>query len=205
MPGRDACKGPDLWQTPSLFQSTPPVARRRCLVCVIGIDRQQKFQSTPPVAGRRCKTSSIIVREQVRFNPRLPLPGGDARCCQSFIQLRLVSIHASRCREAMPDSSNSGSDVVRRFQSTPPVAGRRCRHAPANANPRHRFNPRLPLPGGDAPSGWRVDYPREVSIHASRCREAMRAFKARRLPLMWFQSTPPVAGRRCHLAHGRRR
>ena len=37
-----------------------------------------------------------------------------------------------------------------------------------------RFNPRLPLPGGDAMAGVVIALRVNVSIHASRCREAMR-------------------------------
>ena len=60
------------------------------------------------------------------FNPRLPLPGGDA--------LNVCGV-------------GWGGN---QFQSTPPVAGRRCAIAVL------------------------VRYATEVSIHASRCREAMR-------------------------------
>ena len=61
----------------------------------------------------------------------------------------LVSIHASRCREAMPTSTASRNEDM-------------------------SFNPRLPLPGGDAAEAAQAQKPETVSIHASRCREAMR-------------------------------
>ena len=62
----------------------------------------------------------------VCFNPRLPLLGGDA-----------LSIY--------------GEDVPKGlFQSTPPVAGRRCPPLVEYARDFACFNPRLPLLGGDA-------------------------------------------------------
>ncbi len=63
--------------------------------------------------------------------------------------LRVVSIHASRCWEAMRGGMNPMRTTKR------------------------------------------------VSIHASRCWEAMRAKKTLFMATKWFQSTPPVAGRRC--------
>ena len=41
-----------------------------------------------------------------------------------------------------------------------------------------------------------------VSIHAPRCRGAMREFKNKTIPDGEFQSTPPVAGGRCVLVDG---
>ena len=109
------------------------------------------------------------------FNPRLPLPGGDAFPWRTPGPACLVSIHASRCREAMLQPFDAiNANLL--FQSTPPVAGRRCRIA-------------LGQHQGDVP----------VSIHASRCREAMPVIVPRTTSLPAFQSTPPVAGRRCIL------
>ncbi len=133
----------------------------------------------------------------------------------------IVSIHAPRCRGAMPLSA-SGWVPTPLFQSTPPVAGGRCnrmpvpdRHDYRSFNPRPplpggdagrdqaaggtsmRFNPRPPLPGGDARLALPTTCRHKVSIHAPRCRGAMRrqdqAFALHRM----FQSTPPVAGGRC--------
>ena len=73
----------------------------------------------------------------------------------------LVSIHASRCREAMPQSRLS-SALLPQFQSTPPVAGRRCRKLPAILATLSSFNPRLPLPGGDAGT-------HRIKLHRYRC------------------------------------
>ena len=64
------------------------------------------------------------------FNPRPPLPGGDARDDAILLIEQDVSIHAPRCREAMPENAvTTGPESL--FQSTPPVAGRRCRCRPA--------------------------------------------------------------------------
>jgi len=69
---------------------------------LIEIADSDGFQSTPPVAGRRCVVAPESTPESMT-----------------------VSIHAPRCREAMP---HCGFRVQVRvmFQSTPPVAGRRC-------------------------------------------------------------------------------
>ena len=63
----------------------------------------------------------------------------------------VVSIHASRCWEAM-QAIYRNSPRALAFQSTPPVAGRRCEHRGYRQGARTRFNPRLPLLGGDAKS-----------------------------------------------------
>ena len=156
-----------------LFQSTPPVAGRRCQRPAPRRAPHQEFQSTPPVAGRRCQLARRVACIAGGFNPRLPLPGGDATRAISSSTWMVVSIHASRCREAMPSLSARQSGFYP-FQSTPPVAGRRCRFRSVARPSRTCFNPRLPLPGGDA------------------CATA----PARRSCRL-FQSTPPVAGRRC--------
>ena len=83
------------------FQSTPPVAGRRCHVKAIEAVAISQFQSTPPVAGRRCNDQSNHHNADACFNPRLLLPGGDAHRVLPESSLRIVSIHASRCREAM--------------------------------------------------------------------------------------------------------
>ena len=142
-----------------------------------------KFQSTPPVAGRRCVEGAFAERRHV-----------------------YVSIHAPRCREAM--HSELGTVTYGGlFQSTPPVAGRRCALAsefPARGD--IRFNPRPPLPGGDAAVSQNVGINIPVSIHAPRCREAMQAAFGGAEQIDQFQSTPPVAGRRClHRLPQRRR
>ena len=131
------------------------------------------FQSTPPVAGRRCSGQAADYVPDQSFNPRLPLPGGDAVGGAGSRRHPGVSIHASRCREAMPSA------------------------VPSPVLTTISFNPRLPLPGGDASQRWSVPITWLVSIHASRCREAMPDEEDDEDDDPEFQSTPPVAGRRC--------
>ena len=156
------------------------------------------FQSTPPVAGRRCNRRGAWPFRLVCFNPRLPLPGGDAwharraGCAKSRFNPRLplpggdaaaVAGDGAPNRSFNPRLPLPGGDAMTpfefwramvMFQSTPPVAGRRCRRGFSWPTPCNRFNPRLPLPGGDA-----------------------QRIGANPLMVMQFQSTPPVAGRRC--------
>ena len=156
----------------TVFQSTPPVAGRRCRGCAWPRGWLPAFQSTPPVAGRRCCSPPVEYPALNCFNPRLPLPGGDAKYTRAAIEYAEVSIHASRCREAMRgDGYSPGRQYG--FQSTPPVAGRRCISMENTRAGLPCFNPRLPLPGGDAPAIRRDQRQSSVSIHASRCREAM--------------------------------
>jgi len=92
-----------------------------------------------------------IQQRRIGFNPRPPFPGGDA---------------------AMRFESGN----FWRFQSTPPVSGRRCDEEKTQGQP-----------------------DQIVSIHAPRFREAMQPDHHRRQILRRFQSTPPVSGRRCTL------
>ncbi len=66
--------------------------------------------------------------------------------------------------------------TIQQFQSTPPVAGGRCRSRQADDLLLQGFNPRPPLPGGDAIDHLLSvgDGKTVVSIHAPRCRGAMR-------------------------------
>ena len=114
----------------------------------------------------------------------------------SQVESKTVSIHASRCWEAMPHPCQR-QQTASQFQSTPPVAGRRCYSGDAAATDTKCFNPRLPLLGGDALRGSPTTTICWVSIHASRCWEAMRSISLRLRFFRSFQSTPPVAGRRC--------
>ncbi len=109
-----------------------------------------RFQSTPPVAGGRCGREISLVVLFMSFNPRPPLPGGDARALPKCLRRLCVSIHAPRCRGAMPGKRDFLGRPVYEFQSTPPVAGGRCAAPGSSHRPRRRFNPRPPLPGGDA-------------------------------------------------------
>ena len=58
------------------------------------------------------------------FNPRLPLPGGDAIYDQDEAERIAVSIHASRCREAMPELLGLEKAV-----QTVSIHASRCREA----------------------------------------------------------------------------
>jgi len=84
-----------------------------------------------------------------------------------------VSIHAPRCRGAMPGGKQLHPGRAG-FNPRPPLprGDADCRNRRRAYNP--GFNPRPPLPRGDAAAladgaGWSV-----VSIHAPRCRGAMR-------------------------------
>ena len=184
-----------------------------------------EFQSTPPVSGKRCPVAGCPACRSTRFNPRLPFPGSDAprawvqylqnklfqstppvsgkRCPRRegfSVKQRLVSIHASRFREAMPYRVIDPPRVGR-FQSTPPVSGKRCAGAEIDvpddsAVSIHASRFREAMRGVTVP----LAATDPVSIHASRFREAMRS--------RWcigtaapssFQSTPPVSGKRCLL------
>ena len=102
--------------------------------------------------------------------------GAMRRTCTEEEESTGVSIHAPRCRGAMPDSRKAMRKHQGLFQSTPPVAEGRC---PLNQLVTHQhscFNPRPPLPRGDA--GYWTDSSDDanVSIHAPRCRGAMLIF-----------------------------
>ena len=131
------------------------------------------FNPRLPLLGGDAQNAPTVSSQNVRFNPRLPLLGGDAY---------FGSLQTAHFME---------------FQSTPPVAGRRCSAATVQVTSSKSFNPRLPLLGGDAADGQRDTAARTVSIHASRCWEAMRQHPLCACAFGWFQSTPPVAGRRC--------
>ncbi len=137
------------------------------------------------------------------FNPRPSLPRGDALALlDGPDHPDGVSIHAPRCREAMRGNSNrdTSPDV---FQSTPLVAERRC------VGPEHHPDPNLlfqstPLVAERRcldVAGGRRRYIR-VSIHAPRCREAMRHRPGVNSLGQRFQSTPLVAERRCTVLPG---
>ena len=133
------------------FQSTPPVAEGRCKSGAPVLPGHCRFQSTPPVAEGRCGCASMAMTGPInRFNPRPPLPRGDAFGDLGIANALSVSIHAPRCRGAMPSSL---SRIIR-----------------INC----RFNPRPPLPRGDARVKLVVMAFEIVSIHAPRCRGAMR-------------------------------
>ena len=157
------------------FQSTP----RQTLAA----ERIRKFQSTPPVAGRRCESVSIETLEAGRFQSTPPVAG--RRCSGSdevLKPLHVVSIHASRCREAMR-CCEPADQRGWRFNPRLPLPGGDAQHMQMRSRRSGRFNPRLPLPGGDAVDMRIGQVAHVVSIHASRCREAMLAIGRNVRPL----------------------
>ncbi len=179
------------------------------------------FQSTLPVAGERCTSEGIKIRPFIGFNPRSPLPGSDARAagrstanrrsfnprsplpgsdaaCRGRDELPLqVSIHAPRCRGAMPEVPRVDGQIItvsihaprcrgamlpvgvvvvagQQFQSTLPVAGERCFRPSAIDLKLMQFQSTLPVAG-------------------ERCTKSTSGTVAPHL----FQSTLPVAGERC--------
>ena len=135
-----------------LFQSTPPVAGRRCALANQGAFEDRMFQSTPPVAGRRCFRDSDCDVPGRWFQSTPPVAG--RRCLVQFSWLNPQNgkfqstppVAGRRCQ--LGDITKA---AIAEFQSTPPVAGRRCQMAAlmcSTCTP--SFNPRLPLPGGDA-------------------------------------------------------
>ncbi len=115
--------------------------------------RTSRFQSTPPVAEGRCHSPGRAIRCPGKsFNPRPPLPRGDApvapRLERRYMQ---VSIHAPRCRGAMPTIGIHIPQGITGFNPRPPVAEGRCRGRGCRGSGAVRcFNPRPPLPSGDA-------------------------------------------------------
>ena len=105
-----------------------------------------------------------------------------------------VSIHAPRCRGAMRVRADYLVDLPM-FQSTPPVAGGRCPFGDHLCKRDICFNPRPPLPGGDAFSGNSTVTHEGVSIHAPRCRGAMHCFCSGHGDLSKsFNPRPPLPG-----------
>ena len=133
-----------------------------------------RFNPRPPLPGSDARCARKTWRHPGCFNPRPPLPGSDAATYRAAILNAIVSIHAPRCRGAMPSHGPSITGTGR-FQSTPPVAGERCGTTRTRTWRQKSFNPRPPLPGSDA----RVHL-QSVVLQNS------------------FQSTPPVAGERCN-------
>ena len=127
----------------SCFQKAMQSARRRP-------GRGPVFQSTPPVSRRRCRIGTARMNAKQCFNPRLLFPEGDARRALDARAGAFVSIHASCFQKAMPAATQTFKCFVL-FQSTPPVSRRRC-HDPEMrpGGSSTCFNPRLLFPEGDA-------------------------------------------------------
>ena len=173
LPGGDARDWTVLALTLVMFQSTPPVAGGRCHHLPRRRRTLRSFNPRPPLPGGDAEFRYTVELEGFCFNPRPPLPGGDAPVGREAGRGDEVSIHAPRCRGAMPLPTGTRAKTSA-FQSTPPVAGGRCtiidcclvclsqfQSTPPVAGGRcqalasHRclpacFNPRPPLPGGDA-------------------------------------------------------
>ena len=110
---------------------------------------------------------------------------------------QLVSIHAPRCRGAMPPKLGNFSRVALVSIHAPRCRGAMHLATPSGENIFTSFNPRPSLPRGDAWSGSVSRAPSLVSIHAPRCRGAMRHLCQHRVRKRPFQSTPLVAEGRC--------
>jgi hypothetical protein len=163
-----------------------------------------RFQSTPLVVEGRCRDhTSPQLAESVEhscFNPRPSLSRGDAGKPVPERAYCKVSIHAPRCRGAMqkgaraatahrcfnPRPSLSRGDAKEvlvgietagemMFQSTPLVVEGRCALEHGQFGDKRCFNPRPSLSRGDAQGvPFRLRSDKSVSIHAPRCRGAMR-------------------------------
>ncbi len=160
------------------------------------------FQSTPPVAEGRCPPPIYCWIGRVCFNPRPPLPRGDAFRRGSWPFVPVVSIHAPRCRGAMQAQTDvAGANAL--FQSTPPVAEGRCDLYTAYTRWCRGFNPRPPLPRGDAPRPTARQqgvgmFQSTPPVAEGRCLGVGGGFAAN----VVFQSTPPVAEGRCRSVTG---
>ena len=86
------------------FQSTPLVVEGRCSTRLACSRAAVRFESTRLVVGRRCaRGATRSSGRRSSFNPRPSLSKGDALMGPTIdAVLGLVSIHAPRCRRAMP-------------------------------------------------------------------------------------------------------
>ena len=172
----DACAVLHFGGRGNRFQSTPALAGGRCQRWRGWAKTLNKFQSTPALAGGRCTLPEGLAAASEGFNPRPPLRAGDATWHRLIKTQRIVSIHARPCGRAMPQSPTHaaatttfqstpalaggrcrmalcGHDAGVRFQSTPALAGGRCIVAAEIGRNLKCFNPRPPLRAGDAKAG----------------------------------------------------
>ncbi len=180
-----------------LFQSTLPVAGERCRLSLSRLPSLTLFQSTLPVAGERCQPPGKSATDRhERFNPRSPLPGSDAPKQQHPNWPPRTGFNP---RSPLPGSDaarKSSSDAANEFQSTLPVAGERCntggvwRADQANAS---LFQSTLPVAGERCPLLNSRTWSSSVSIHAPRCRGAMRC----PLPTLALHSAVSIHAPRC--------
>ena len=157
----------------------------------------RQFQSTPAIAGGRCTTGKVMFCGAVSFNPRPPLLAGDADIVLANNEHDRVSIHARHCWRAMRLSRRCCTLGATVFQSTPAIAGGRCRATRGHRIFRGCFNPRPPLLAGDARSGRLCPglpprfNPRPPLLAGD------ATSRKTRMTFRWFQSTPAIAGGRC--------
>ena len=103
------------------------------------------FQSTPPVSRRRCQGRHGQLFPSRCFNPRLLFPEGDACILGAFRhEIKKVSIHASCFQKAMRKQIIRG-DWKPTFQSTPPVSRRRCQSRSVQTSVRILFQSTPPV------------------------------------------------------------
>ena len=91
------------------FQSTPPVAEGRCATAQRNRHPLDCFNPRPPLPRGDALAQGANAGRPGRFNPRPPLPRGDAPASLALRANRAVSIHAPRCRGAMPHPPDSGA------------------------------------------------------------------------------------------------
>ncbi len=157
------------------FQSTPPVAEGRCPRLTDWLNGESTFQSTPPVAEGRCleRTPRSPAARLFQSTP----PVAEGRCLLDWLEdacRRDVSIHAPRCRGAMPNIHWLVWCFAGGFNPRPPLPRGDASGASCADSAPFCFNPRPPLPRGDAVViANDGDSGRDVSIHAPRCRGAM--------------------------------
>ena len=109
------------------------------------------FQPTPFVAEGRCETASTRLATGAGFNPRPSLPRGDAHRAGLAVVLADVSIHAPRCRGAMPAAWARPSKFPLGFNPRPSLPRGDAPLASSARPTPPCFNPRPSLPRGDAP------------------------------------------------------
>jgi len=150
-PGGDAGRGLVPATATACFNPRPPFPGGDAFHADGALANHLCFNPRPPFPGGDAFSCAGKRQRMVRFNPRPPFPGGDARYRRRLARRFPVSIHAPRFREAMLGKGAADAAAPLRFQSTPPVSGRRC------------------LNKGGLWDGYLL-----VSIHAPRFREAMR-------------------------------
>ncbi len=191
LPRGDAAPAWSMARSAPGFNPRPSLPRGDATRRPASARRLSMFQSTPLVAEGRCLAARLTMYVRKGFNPRPSLPRGDAAAAEMPPAEIIVSIHAPRCRGAMPRRRGRqvAVDVVSihaprcrgamrvkaldyrtlsKFQSTPLVAEGRC-------------------VGGGA--GGHV---KTVSIHAPRCRGAMLSHCCCRAATSGFNPRPSL-------------